>query len=453
MRSLSETTGLGRKSLATVISIVSAVVLLFVSCTLAEHIDSDEVMVIQSPFDGTLTWHLDAGVKWQGGGKVTKYKKRDQLWFTEPENAKENESIGVRFNDGAHATISGSIAWEMPSDVKNLTALHTRYGSLEAIERQLIKTIVEKCVFMTGPLMSSAESYAARRNDLLSLIDDQIKNGVFKTDVKETKTKDPLTGQEKTVQTVELTKNAAGVVQRESDSPLADFGVKTFNLSIKNVVYDKKVEDQIQNQQKAIMDVQTAIAKAKTAEQDAVTAAKEGEANAAKAKWAQEVIKATEVTKAEQTKQTAVIDANREKEVQELGATRDLNVATTKALAAEQTKKEQTLLGEGEAARRRLVMEADGALEKKLAAYTEVNRFYADAIRGYQGSWVPNVYMAGGGSGSGTASNGTAGSGAMDLISLLTVKTAKDLSLDLATTPATAQRQLSSPPVAVSAKK
>jgi len=39
------------------------------------HLDADQIMVIQAPFSGQLTWHTNPGLKWQGFGKVTKYPK------------------------------------------------------------------------------------------------------------------------------------------------------------------------------------------------------------------------------------------------------------------------------------------------------------------------------------------------------------------------------------------
>ena len=101
-------------------------------------------------------------------------------------------------------------------------------------------------------------------------------------------------------------------------------------------------------------------------------------------------------------------------------------VSAQKLLAAENNKKAEIAMGEGESKRRQLVMEADGALEKKLAALTEINRMWADAVKGYQGSWVPTVMM-----GSGNQSVAQAGGGAMDLVNLLTAKTALDLGLDM----------------------
>ena len=85
--------------------------------------------------------------------------------------------LWLRFNDNGHAAISGSVAWEMPTDTKCLRKIFEQYRNQAAVERDLVKPIVEKAVYMTGPLMSSTESAAGRRNELLQLIEDQIENG------------------------------------------------------------------------------------------------------------------------------------------------------------------------------------------------------------------------------------------------------------------------------------
>jgi regulator of protease activity HflC (stomatin/prohibitin superfamily) len=396
---------LRRKTKIVVKAIVAALVLLLsvpVCISLFEQVDADEIVVIQSPVSGDLNWYTSPGVKWQGMGSVTRYLKRDQFWFSEKaDQGKEtDDSLSVRFNDGAHAKISGAISWEMPIDDISLTALHTKFGSHIAIQQQLVRTIVEKSVYMTGPLMSSKESYAERRNDLLNLIEDQIVNGVYQTRTVEKKVQDPMTGQEKTVNKVELVLDTKGILKRQEESALKQFKIKTFNLTINNVVYPPEIENQIKQQQQALMQVQIAVAQAKQAEQQAITAAKEGEAKAAKSKWEQEVIKAKVVTEAEQKKAVAELDVQ----------TADLR------------KKEAILLGEGEAEKRKLIMSADGALEKKLATYERVNEMYAGAIAQYQGDWVPSVVMGG---------QSVQGNGANTLIDLLTAQTAKDLALDM----------------------
>jgi hypothetical protein len=105
-----------------------------------------------------------------------------------------------------------------------------------------------------------------------------------------------------------------------------------------------------------------------------------------------------------------------------------LEVARLAALAAEQTKRENVLLGEGESERKRLVMNADGALQLKLDAWIEVQKAYASAIGSYGGNWVP-LYVTGG-----AGAEKGAGTGAMQLVDLLTAKTAKELAIDLSTT-------------------
>ncbi len=393
-----------KKTFALGILAVCILVVLIFSGSLVEHMDANQIMVIQSPVAGTLTWYTTPGIKWQWFGTPTKYIKREQFWFSirKDQGKKGDESIKIRFNDNSHASISGSVAWEMPTDVKNLTALHVKYGSQHAIEQQLIRTVIEKSVYMTGPTMSSTESASERRNELLNLIEDQIQRGVYRTETVEEKKPDPITGVPKTFKIAKIVMDK-GIPQRVEASPLTDFGIKTFNLSINEVKYDEAVEKQIQQQQAALMQVQIAVARAKEAEQEAITVAKKGEAEAAAAKWKQEVIKATEVTAAEQRKRVAELDAQ----------------------AAEQTKRKETLLGEGEGARRRLVMEADGALAVKLDAYVKVNERYAQAIEKYTGSWVPQFQMGGGGT------TGVASSNAQQLIDLLTAKTARDLGLDM----------------------
>lgn len=392
------------KILISVISIVVLFVLVSLSGKLFEHINNDEVLCVQSPIAGKLSWYATTGgIKSQLFGKTIHFKKRSIFWFSSKadQGGKENESIKVRFNDGGHADISGSIQWEMPLDPENLTKLYEKYGSQHAIEQQLIRTIVEKAVYMTGPLMSSKESYAERRNDLLTYIEDQVQNGVYKTETVQEKQPDPMTGQMKTINVVRIVTGKDGLPLRADESPLKYFGIKTFNPSINEVKYDQTVESQIAQQQQAIMQVQTAYAKAKEAEQAAITAEKNGQAEAAKAKWEQEVIKAKAVTLAQQK----------------------VEVAKKEMEAAGYTKQALILEGQGEGEKRRLIMAADGALALKLEYIEKILGRFAQEW-GKQ-KWVPEIMMGSGMSGQ------IPGSAAVNMMDLLTIQTAKMLGLDL----------------------
>jgi SPFH domain / Band 7 family len=371
---------------------VVGLILFLVLCKMSfENLNVHQIMCIQAPFSGKLSWYTSAGMKWQGFGRVTKYDKRSMYKF----------EIPVRFMDGGHATMHGSVQFEMPLDKDHLNDIQAKFGNEDAVRTSLIQTVVNKSVYMTGPMMSSKESYAEKRNYLISYVEDQIQNGIFKTLSRDTVIKDNFSGAEKTITIVDIVRKD-GVPCRQEESALSRFGIKAFNFAIENMPYDATVESQIQQQQKITMDIQTAIADAKKAEQNVITVEANGKASAAKAKWEQEVIKAQQVTEAQQK----------------------LAVATLAAQAAEQTKKEQILLGEGEAERKKLVMAANGALEPKLDAYVKIHQAWAEAFSKFGGSVVPQFQM-------GAGAGGATGNAATEFMSLMSAYAAKGLSLDM----------------------
>lgn len=394
----------GRKILVTILSVLALLVFALGATSMVVNVDAKEIVVVQSPISGELTVHTDPGWKWQGWGKVTRYHRREQFSFsaTKDQGAGQDESIQTRFNDGGHGNISGTINWAMPLSVDKIVALHKDFGSFAAIEQQLIRTSLQKVIYNVGPTMSSTESSAERRPDIPKYIDDQMANGPYLTKTSVVEQKDPITGQDKKVSIVSIVTGADGKPVRETKSQVTEYGLQLQSVSINNIKYDEVVEKQIKERQNATTQVQIAIANARRAEQDAITTEQQGKANAAKEKWAQEAINAKEVALAE----------------------KDLTVATKKALTAEQYKKQQILEGEGDAAKKRLIMDADGGLDQKVQALKEINAKYADAIANAKpGAWTPQIVMG--------QSSGGSNSGAQSLVDLFTAKAAKDMGVDM----------------------
>ena len=390
---------MNKRIVSVIVSIVALIIVVGLWGNLVQNVDADEIVIIQY-LNGELAFHNTAGIKMQWLGKVTPYPKMSHLTTDEI-------PVNTRFNDGGSAGMALSLQWEMPLDEENLRRLHTTYGSADAVTRQLVETVVRKSGYTSGPLMSSTESYAEKRNELFNYVEDQIRNGVYVTVRREIKTPDPISGKEKTLTIAERVPDSSspGGFQRVEDSPIAVNGIRVSNIAITKINYSKIVEDQIATQQRNKMDVEIAVAEAKKAEQRALTAEEEGRAEATKAKWDQEVIKATMVTEAEQKRDVAALDKE----------------------AAEFTKQREILLGQGEAERKRLVLEADGALALKLATYEKVQNRWAAAFENYKGNIVPSVVMGGGEDGK------MAGDGLQQFMYLLSAKAAKDLSLDLTT--------------------
>jgi len=98
-----------------VIKIVSGVAVLIVGLVIilntATTVDADEIVIKQDVIGGQLHVWDTPGVHWQNFGTVTRYKRSAQLWFSAKvdEGKKTDDSIKVRFNDGGHGNISGSL--------------------------------------------------------------------------------------------------------------------------------------------------------------------------------------------------------------------------------------------------------------------------------------------------------------------------------------------------------
>lgn len=361
-----------------------------------EDVAAGEIAVIQSPMTGEMSVITTPGWAWQGGGTVTKYQRSNQLWFSNKEDEGGKGAIKIGFNDFGEGTVSGSVRWYMPTNKEQVLKLHSDYGTQESIEFKLIKQAVTKAIYMSGPLMSSKEAVSEKKTALLTYTEDQANNGIYRT--KAIATKDTLA--DSNTKLLEIVyKDGKPQIIKASD--VATYGVVLSNFTINEIVFSGTVTKQIADQQRLVMSVQTSKANAQKAIQDAITTMKQGEADAAKAKWEQEVIKAKLVTEAEARNRVAELDVK----------TADLR------------KQKDILEGQGIATKKRLIMEADGALDQKLQAYKEVQKYWADAFGAYGGSLVPTFVSGGSG-----ANGGNAG---LNFMELMTAKAQMDLSLNM----------------------
>jgi regulator of protease activity HflC (stomatin/prohibitin superfamily) len=357
--------------------------------------DAHHVMVVQAPMTGDLTVYTEPGWKWTWWGTVTKYPIMKEFNF-------QQDPLVIQFYDGGHAFVKGAVSWEMPLDKKSIIAIHKAFGSPEGVETRAIRRAMESAAYFSGPTMSSLDSAAGKRNELLQLINEQMLHGVYKTQSKTMDVEDPITKIHRQVTAVEIVMGSDGKPQRAQDSYVSEFNIHMRPLTVSKMDYDEAVTKQIKTQQDAINQVTIAASNAKRAEQDAITAAAQGEAAAKKAEWEQKTIAAKSIADA-QAKVT---------------------IAEANVKEAELYKKAETLRGEGEAARKSAVMAADGQLDKKLATYEKVMTVLGDSIAKAQpGAWSPQMQM------------GQASAGGVDratsMIDILSAKAARDLGLDL----------------------
>ena len=396
-----------------------------------ETVEKGTYQVKQAAITGDMSVHMKPGLYWQNFGDFDVWPKAETYFFTHDNDTKgdvdEDTSIEVRFNDGSMCKISGTLRIIMPiSDEQSLSLVteknHKTYPDLQ---EKLIKPTLRNVLRSTANLMSARESYSEKRPDFIAWSRDQITNGAYKTKEVRREVADLVTGQKtwKNVKVIKTEGDVVGGTPLYEDNPMNLTGIVLKNFEIKSFVYEKKVQAQISKQQEARMAVETAKAKAEEARQDELKAVAVGKKNVAIAKYEQEQEKIKAVVIAQKDKEVNELNAERDKNVAVIAGNQRKEVATLDRDAAKLKKQELILLGEGESKAKRLVIEADGALEAKLETYENVNARYADAIQNYRGNWVPTTVM-------GKSSGGNT-NGATALIDLLTVKTAKDLSLDM----------------------
>ncbi|MBI2567262.1 MAG: hypothetical protein HYV63_09555 [Candidatus Schekmanbacteria bacterium] len=300
-----------------VVSILAAASVLVGGLTLgprlAETNFAGHISVLQKPVSGELLVFSEPGMFLQSFGRVTLYKISETVGFGAEKTQTEVDmgSIDTRFNDGASAVLKGSLRITLPTDVESILRLHKQFRSFEGLVNQVVKPAVANAIYTTGPHMSSAESYQARRNEFQGIALDQLLHGVYQTITVEREATDPLTG-EKTFRTMaEVRRDDAGNPVRQTPSMIKQLNIQVDQFVITAIEYEERVYAQIRTQQEARMAAVTARAAAEQAEQEAITAKAQGEAKIAIARAEQEVEKTKLVTQAEAARDRAKLEAER----------------------------------------------------------------------------------------------------------------------------------------------
>lgn len=410
-----ERSSIGLKTIVTLVVIgFTFVIGALVSTSIFETVQKGTYQIKQAAVTGKMSAKMTPGLWWQLFGVIQEWPKAETFYFTADaeEGRKKDQSIEVRFNDGSVCRLSGTMRVVFPTDPDKAIELVTKHGyeDYEDLELKLILPVMRNALRLTANLMTARESYSEKRADFIFWAWDQIQNGIYETAEEQRIVKDLITGEE-VVRTFKIIKRNDDGTPHYMKNPLEGLGVTLANFEIKSFMYATKVKEQIDKQNQALMEVATASAEAKKAEQRARTIEAEGKASVMQAKY-----------EAEQTKVRAEVEARKEKEVAEIGAEKELEEAKLRKKAAEFEKERQILLGEGEAKRKRLVMQADGALEQKLKTYEKVMALFAKEFS--KQKWVPDLMMGG----------ASGGNEAMAFINLLTAKAMRDLGLDLTVT-------------------
>ena len=208
-----------------------------------------------------------------------------------------------------------------------------------------------------------------------------------------------------------------GIVIREKHD-YAKYGISVSSAIVENLDPDDKFEGQIQDRKLSASKRMVAQEQRKEQEEQRLLAIQTGQTQIAKRQAEAQVEQIQKTTEAETAKKLIIIQAEQAK-AQATIATETAKLQLDKArIDSEATK----TLADAEAYSKKAIIMADGALEKKLAAYVSTQQAWADAASKMN---VPQQLFGN------TGGTNVAGSTLEQFMQLMTVKSAKDLAIDL----------------------
>ncbi len=365
--------------------------------------------VVETPF-GQKYVVFTNGMYWKvPGSKVSTYPNVITISHrgSETGSTVDGLQILIRFNDATEAYAQTVVRFRLPDKEENMLTLHSEYVNKEYIALKGLQPYTIECIKNSAQLMDSEQHYSGGRAQLSQFFQDQLEDGLYLLDVQERVYRDSITNEVKRMYESNIRINSAGdKVRKESD--LKRFGITIASATIENVDYESQVDEKLKKKIEASTRESVSKQNLVTAQQEAMTAEAEGRRRLVEIEYEEMQRQTQAVVQAETQVKLALKDKEKQKIAMEASK---LEAAKIVALA------------EAEAYSKQKIMAADGALEKKLATYEEVQRMWANAFQNYQGALVPTFQTGAVGNGKGNAG--------LDFMEIMGAKAAMDLSMDM----------------------
>lgn len=393
-----------------IVAVVAVILFLFVNPWAFNEASERTVVTRQN---GDQFVRYNAGIYYQGlFAKATEYPnqisvsyKSDAANYSLEDNTIEIGKVSVRFNDATTADVTGITQYMLPLSEKEMLEMHNAHKSPEALVKRRLAPYTQECLQSAAQLLSSEMHYSGGRAQMVQDYLDQLKNGAFLLKVSTNNTYDSIEKANKRIYEVVIQTDKNGLPKRKFSS-IKEYGVSVMDAQVTDVDYQALVDSMLA---KKI----TSATKASISKQDLMTA--QQQALTAEAQGKKVLVDIEYKQKQEQTKQ--VVAAETKVEI----AKRDLLQQDIQLQASKKEAEKIKTLADANAYEKQRLIQADGALDQKLEAYKEVQKYWADAFKGYTGNIVPSVV-----SGSSGYQNG-----AINFMEMMGAKAAKDLAVDL----------------------
>lgn len=361
---------------------------------------------------GTEFIRFKPGVFWTGFfSKQTRYPDVITVVFTNKDIDEKvtslNPSFQIRFNDATRAEAEATVRWRMPKVEDAMIMIHKEYRSPEKLAETTLSRYTKECLRYAAQLMESESHYSGGMSKLSEDFQNQLEEGQYVLDYKTEYVTDSITDRETKLTTTFIRKDNNGVIQRNK-SDVQQFYIDVASASVDEVNYEEQID--LKLKQKIDASTRESISKQNliTAKQEALTAAEEGERRLIEIKYEEKQIQTQRVIQ----RQTEVLLANE-----------DIN----KELAAYEAAKLEALSikvkADAEAYAKQKVMNADGALDKKLEAFKYAVDRNAAAIENSSQPLVPAIVI-------GSIDNAPNGGSVRSLLDMMMVTEAKKLMIN-----------------------
>lgn len=384
----------------------------------------------------------DVGYSTKYFGRATSWKKAlsiQSILKGQPAPDDSDDDLGANttiaafpmvFLGNVDADVEFSVRFRLPGENQFLK-IAQEYRTPENFINTALIPAIKETLQATASLMSADDYYAGARSEFGAEFENQLNNGIYLIKRKEVDRKslqndkaavptnpDQLGLDDSSVVMVTEKVTDSKGIPVSKQQQFRKFDVEVVEARITNVDPNPQYKGRM-------VKVQTALAELAVARQNKlkeqeekllVTARGEKEVEVKRQETLRDQIERT--TKAETEKKLTLIDANRQNE-------RATIEQKTAAIALEKAKidaQATKVTADAEAYAKNAVIQADGALDKKLATFERINQYWSIAATSAP---VPSIVMGGASGSSGRNSEIT------NFMNLLTTKAAKDLSLEL----------------------
>lgn len=287
-------------------------------------INKDTEWVVVQPmipaFGGDIHVVDRGGVYWKGFAKTWTWPKFAEFSFTLPKEGEDgiNESVRVTFNDGGQADMSNYMRIQLPTEVNQKIEFNRLFsGNFNNFRNSVLSHLInaEK---QTAPLMSASEHQMARKAEYRTLVEKQLKDGLYKMKKVRIRSLDETdsTGDSIMIDVTEIINDDNGIPIIDKESPFSDYGIIVTQFSITGTEYDPKTRDLFNAKKEAKLLMEQAKAEREREVQERLKVEERGLREKAEMEAKANVERAEAIIKAEKEKEMAEIEAQRKVEVE-----------------------------------------------------------------------------------------------------------------------------------------